>query len=315
MIILDREKIEDLIDYDKAVMAIQEAFIAVNNGGVNLPPVGHIAFDNQGADCHIKYGHILGQENFVIKVATGFPNNAQFNTPNNNGLSLVLSAKTGEVKAVLHDEAVMTDIRTGIAGAIASKVLAREDSKSVLIIGTGIQAQRQIEAHREIFSKELEFLIWGRSIEKAKVVVEQMSTIADFQIETDLKTACGKADIIVTTTGTFKPIVKSTWVTPGTHITAVGADAPGKQELETELVICADRIITDLNSQCLDHGEIATAEQKGLLDHNKLAELGAVLAGKTTARELEAQITIADLTGIAAQDIAIANVVLENFTR
>jgi len=308
MIILDREKIEALIDYEKAINAIRNAFIAVEKGGVNLPPVGHITFPDHGADCHIKYGHIRGQENFVIKIATGFPNNLD-NVPNNNGLSLVLSAHTGAVKAVLHDEAVMTDIRTGIAGAIASKALGRANSTSVLIIGTGIQAQRQIEAHKAVFGHHLQFRIWGRSNNKAEKLADEI----DDQIEVadDLTTACANADMIVTTTGTSKPIIHADWIKPGTHITAVGADAPGKQELETELVIKADLIVTDLNSQCLDHGEIATAEQAELLDHAKLMELGSLLAGSTKGRQHDDQITIADLTGIAAQDIAIANVVLD----
>lgn len=309
MIILNREKIEDLIDYAQAVEAITQAFIAVHHGKVNLPPVGHITFDDEGADCHIKYGHVAGQENFVIKVATGFPNNPQ-HVPNNNGLSLVLSAKTGEVKAVLHDEAIMTDIRTGIAGAIASKALVRNESSSVLIIGTGIQAQRQIEAHKAVFEQDLEFTIWGRSKEKAEKLAAEID--GKIHITDDLPTACQNADIIVTTTGTFEPIVKADWIKPGTHITAVGADAPGKQELETELVTKADLIVTDLSSQCLDHGEIATAEKKGMLDHGKLIELGSLLANTSKGRQNNGQITIADLTGIAAQDIAIANVVLSS---
>jgi len=310
MIILNRKEIEALIDYEKAINAIREAFIAVSRGEVNLPPVGHITFPDEQADCHIKYGHMRGQENFVIKIATGFPNNTT-DIPNNNGLSLVLSAQTGEVKAVLHDEAVMTDIRTGIAAAIASKALGRANSKSILIVGTGIQAQRQIEAHTAIFGKDMKFTIWGRSFEKAEAIAAQFQENLTCFVSDDLETACKQADFIVTTTGTFKPIIEQSWIKRGTHITAVGADAPGKQELQTELVTTADIIATDIASQCLDHGEIATAEQKGLLDHNTLVEFGDLLAGKKTGRTNDDQITIADLTGIAAQDIAIANVVLD----
>lgn len=97
---------------------------------------------------------------------------------------------------------------------------------------------------------------------------------------------------------------------PGTHITAVGADAPGKQELDAALVAAADGLFADLASQCLDHGELAVAYAAGLIDAGRVTDLGDVLGDPARGRQAEADMTIADLTGIAAQDIAIAKVVL-----
>jgi len=308
MIILTRSEIEALIDFDAAAKAIEAAYIATSLGHVNLPPVGHITFP-EGADCHIKYGHMAGDPNFVIKVATGFPQNGAKGLVSGNGLVLVLSAETGMVEAMLHDEMMLTDIRTGIGGAIASRALARADSRIALVIGTGPQARRQIEAHAALLPN-LSFQLWGRSAAKADALVADMTPQFEVHAVRDLEVATRSADVIITATGSNTPIVESEWVQAGTHITAVGADAPGKQELDNLLVSRADILTVDLASQCLDHGEVSHAAAKGLIGPSDLQELGQLLNGTSRARANESQITIADLTGIAAQDIAMANTVL-----
>lgn len=308
MIILTRSEIEALIDFDAAAKAIEAAYVATSLGHVNLPPIGHITFP-AGADCHIKYGHMTGDPNFVIKVATGFPDNDAIGLSSGNGLVLVLSAQTGAVKAMLHDEMMLTDIRTGIGGAIASRALARADSRVALVLGTGPQARRQIEAHAALLPN-LSFQIWGRNPAKVDALIADMTLQFDVQPALDIETATQHADIIITATGSSKPIVQSAWVQSGTHITAVGADAPGKQELDMTLVVRADILAVDSISQCLDHGEVSHAAAEGLINPKDLQEVGMLLSGEGRPRENESQITIADLTGIAAQDIAMANTVL-----
>lgn len=308
MIILTRSEIEALIDFDAAAKAIEAAYVATSLGRVNLPPVGHITFAHD-ADCHIKYGHMEGDETFVIKIATGFPQNNVKGLPVGNGLVLVLSSETGMVEAMLHDEMMLTDIRTGIGGAIASRALARANSRTALVIGTGPQARRQIEAHAALMPN-LSFQIWGRDPVKVDDVIADMAPQIDVKAACDLETATRLADIVVTATGSKLPILKSAWVQSGTHITAVGADAPGKQELDVALVSGADIVSVDLASQCLDHGEISHAASQGLINADDLQQIGAVLNGSNRGRENEDQITIADLTGIAAQDIAMANAIL-----
>jgi len=294
MLILKRPEIEALVNIEKAFSAIEKAYVAMNQGLVNLPPVGHITFPNFDADCHIKYGHIEGDAVFVIKIATGFPLNSKQGLSNGNGVLLVLSAETGAVMAMLHDEMHLTDVRTGVGGAIASHLLAKEDAKRVLIIGTGVQARMQIEAHAATLTKE---------------IADRYS----IQIADDLEAACKQADIIVTTTGSTEPLIKSEWINSGTHITAIGADAPGKQELETKLITKADLVVADSIDQCTDHGEIQQASKQDVFQTASLVELGDVISNKALGRKSTAQITIADLTGVAAQDIAIAGVVLSEY--
>lgn len=313
MITLTRPEIEALIDLPEAAEAIEEAYRAASDGRINLPPVGHITFPHQ-ADCHIKYGHMGGDPNFVIKIATGFPQNSARGLPSGNGLVLVLSAETGAVQAMLHDEMVLTDIRTGLGGAIASRALARPDSETALVIGTGSQARRQIEAHAALLP-HLSFCIWGRDAAKMEALVAEMAPTVPLHPVSDLEAATRAADIVITATGSTSPILRSDWIEPGTHITAVGADAPGKQELETALVASADLLVVDLVNQCLDHGEVSHAANSNLLRADDLREIGSILSGIEHGRTNNAQITIADLTGTAAQDIAMANAVLAAFEK
>lgn len=308
MITLTRSEIEALIDFDAAAQAIKAAYVVTSLGKVNLPPVGHITFA-QGADCHIKYGHMAGDANFVIKVATGFPENDAKGLPSGNGLVLVLSAVTGMVEAMLHDEMMLTDIRTGIGGAIASRALARADSRVALVVGTGPQARRQIEAHAALMPN-LSFQVWGRTSTKVDDLIADLAPHIGVKRAYDLEDATRGADVVITATGSKSPILKLDWVQPGTHITAVGADAPGKQELEIGLVARADVLAVDLVAQCLDHGEVSHAAAKGLITADDLHEIGTLLNGTSLGRVDDSQITITDLTGIAAQDIAMANTVL-----
>lgn len=311
MISLTRTEIEALIDPLRAAEAIEAAYRAVSRGEVNLPPVGHIAFPESGADCHIKYGHIAGDPIFIIKVATGFPGNEAIGLPNGNGVVLALSAETGAVLAVLHDEMVMTDIRTGLGGAIASRLLARKGARRILIVGTGVQAHRQIEAHSALLGNDLDFTIWGRSRDKAAEVAAAHADRVVVSVADDLERACREADVIVTVTGATSPFINADWIAGGTHITAVGADAPGKQELESALVASAGTLVADLASQCLDHGEFAAPFAAGLIRADTVKDLGDVLIDGNLGRKSDQEITIADLTGLAVQDIAMAGIVLD----
>lgn len=316
MIQLSRAEIEQLVTVDEgAVAAVRDAYVAITDGRGNVPPVGHIAFPATNGDCHIKYGHIAGDPIFAVKIAAGFYDNPARGLPSSTGIILAISAETGEVRAILNDEGYLTDLRTGIGGAVATLALARADADNVLIVGTGIQARYQSRALAALAGRPLRFRIWGRSPEKTAAIVAELTQVGlNAAPAADLEAACRAADIIVTTTPSTEPLVRSDWVRPGTHITAMGADGPGKQELETALVARADIRASDMKTQSLGHGEFSHACLAGLTGSDDCIELGAVLAGTTAGRRAAEDITIADLTGVATQDIAMARTVLERAT-
>ncbi len=312
MISLSRQRIEQLVTVDGgAAAAVRDAYIAVSDGRATVPPVGYLGFPEANGDCHIKYGHITGDEVFAVKIASGFYDNPALGLPSSSGVVLVFSAKTGQLEALLSDEGYLTDLRTGLGGAVATLALCRPDARRFLIVGSGTQAYWVARALHLLAPADTEITIWGRNPARAAALVARLAGVGQLvQSAPDLEAACRGADVIVTATPANTPLVQAAWVGAGCHITAIGADSPGKQELATDLVAKADVRVADMLSQSLDHGEFATAHAAGLIQATDCVELGAVLGGTSPGRTRPQDITIVDLTGVATQDIAMARTVL-----
>ncbi|MGJ8529684.1 ornithine cyclodeaminase family protein [Maritalea sp.] len=313
MHLLNQEQIAEHCKFFALADAIRDSYIAVSKGEATIPPVGYLPIKNQNADCHIKFGHLHADKIFLVKIATGFYDNPSKGLPSSNGMMVAFSAQTGEVVAVLQDEGYLTDQRTAIGAAIATKALANADAHKVLVIGAGIQAEQQIIAHHKILKgRDLEFTLWARDVQKAADLCAKLKAQDILVTPTqNLEQACGDAQVILTTTPSRAVLVESDWVKAGTHITATGADAPGKYELDPKLVARADILVADQITQCLDHGEFSNAHSKGLIKETDCIELGNVLAEPNLGRRSAEQISIVDLTGLASQDIAAARTVLE----
>ncbi|HAD28947.1 MAG TPA: ornithine cyclodeaminase family protein, partial [Rhodobacteraceae bacterium] len=231
--------------------------------------------------------------------------------PSSNGMMLAFSATTGETLAVLRDEGWLTDMRTAIGGALATRALARADATEVLIIGAGIQARLQAICLAQLMpNKSFSFHIWARNAAAAKVLKTDLNATGHNAITvSDLNVAISQADIIITTTNSTKPLFADGLVRKGCHVTAIGADCQGKQELPTQLVAAASLRVCDMASQSLDHGEFQTAYQSDAT--LQVTELGHILSGEQLGRTSGQNITIVDLTGIAAQDIAITQAIID----
>ena len=314
---LSRPEIEALLQIEDGFDPIKDAYIAVTDGRCDLPPVGYLGFPDAKGDCHIKYGHIAGDSVFVIKIATGFYDNPSKGLASSNGIMLALSAETGEVMAILQDEGYLTDLRTGIGAALATKTGCRGDAHRVGVVGTGIQARIQIRCLNALMPDAgLVFSVWGRSEKKMRQLAQDLAAHQiSVTVQPDLKTLCVNADILLTTTAAKTPLIRSSWISDGTHITASGADAPGKQELDSALTARADLLILDSDAQCIDHGEVAIPAEAGLLSPDRYRTLGKVLSGQQAGRSAPSQVTIADLTGLGSQDIAIARTALDAYAR
>ena len=314
---LSRPEIEALLQIEDGFDPIKDAYIAVTDGRCDLPPVGYLGFPDAKGDCHIKYGHIAGDSVFVIKIATGFYDNPSKGLASSNGIMLALSAETGEVMAILQDEGYLTDLRTGIGAALATKAGCRGDAHRVGVVGTGIQARIQIRCLNALMPDAgLVFSVWGRSEKKMRQLAQDLAAHQiSVTVQPDLETLCVNADILLTTTAAKTPLIRSSWISDGTHITASGADAPGKQELDSTLTARADLLILDSDAQCIDHGEVAIPAKAGLLSPDRYRTLGKVLSGQQAGRSAPSQVTIADLTGLGSQDIAIARTALDAYAR
>jgi ornithine cyclodeaminase len=301
------EEIKGILPALDLIPAIEDGFVAYSSGRAEIPPVGELILDK--GETHIKYGYIKGNEYYVIKIASGFYGNPKIGLPSGNGLMLLFKQETGELECILLDEGYLTDVRTAVAGAIAAKHLAPGRIERIGIVGTGVQAHLQLR-YMEHVTRCRDVLVWGRGEEQLGRYRQEFASSV-FTIESTMNASdiLGTCNLVVTTTPATSPLLKATDLQRGTHITAVGSDTPHKQELDGAILGRADVVVADSISQCLLRGEIHKALESGDIAHEAIIELGDIIKEKSTGRTADAQITVADLTGVAVQDIKIATAV------
>ncbi|MEH6633609.1 MAG: ornithine cyclodeaminase [Halopseudomonas aestusnigri] len=294
--------------------AVKEALIAHSKGQIVSPLPGQLLFDAPKGDCHIKYGYFIGGETYVVKVASGFYDNPKLGLPVNNGIMMVFSAKTGAPVCVLDDKGWLTNIRTAAAGALAAQAGAPEQISSLGIIGAGEQAELQARWSCDLLGINA-INVYARSLSKAKAYAERLKQHdINVTISPDIPTLLKNCNLVITTTPSNNALIHASDVQPGTHIVAMGTDSPGKQELDAALFQRAAVIMVDDHDQCVHHGDYGHAVRGGFVSENSDIALGTILAGEKPGRLSEEDITIADLTGIAAEDLAVAGLAWNNHT-
>ncbi|MDE3055671.1 MAG: deaminase [Verrucomicrobiota bacterium] len=301
--IYTKEKILQAIDPLLILEEIERGLVCYSQKQTITSPIGFLHFDEPPADVHIKSGAILDNDLYVVKIASSFYENPAKNLPSSNGLMLLFSQKTGELLAILQDEGYLTDLRTGLAGAIAAKYLCTGKVEKIGILGTGTQARHQLQALQWVTSCR-QVLVWGRNAMRAGAFCRDPD-LANFQISAakSIDQIAEQCNLIVTTTPSSHPLLFGHQIRPGTHITAVGADGPGKQEIDSSLFERADLIAVDSYAQCRQYGDLSHVDPAATLP---LIELGELIARKP---QQNLSITIADLTGVAVEDLQIAKAV------
>jgi ornithine cyclodeaminase len=307
--IISLEEIKAVVPKLHLVSDIESSFMAYSEGRAVVPPVGELLLAK--GDVHIKYGYLLGDKYYVIKIASGFYDNPKLGLPSSNGLMLLFDQETGELVSVLLDEGYLTNIRTAVAGAIVARHLAPQHVERIGIVGTGTQARLQLMYLKEVTACR-DVLVWGRGEPQLQRYRGDMEAHG-FAVQTTLDAShiLPRCNLVVTATPSTVPLLHASDLRPGTHITAVGSDTPQKQELDAAILARADLVVADSIAQCLERGEIHQALRAGQIRKHELIELGDVIAGRAAGRTSEQQVTAADLTGVAVQDIAIATVVYE----
>ena len=294
------------LDKIDLIESMETAFKSVSKNEVVLPPVGEMLFPESNGEVHIKYGAIKKDQDFVVKLATGFFDNPSKGLPPFSGCMLVFSQSTGVLKAILLEEGELTNHRTAAAGAVAAKILGPKTINQIGIVGTGVQARLQAAYLRKVTNCR-NLCIWGRSLENAEFAAEDLKEMGfKATVAIDLKTLCSGSNLIVTTTPSNSPLLEIDMISAGTHITAMGSDTPEKCELSPKILSSAAIISTDSKAQAIHRGEIAKALSEKEITENQIKELGDIIIDPSKGRINEEQITISDLSGVAAQDIIIA---------
>ena len=304
------EILKALKDID-VVDVIAQGFKALSEEKVVIPPIGEMLFPDVDGELHIKYGAIKGDEDFVVKMATGFFQNPSIGLSPFSGCMMVFSQKTGHISSVLLEEGELTNHRTAAAGAVAAKCLAPKNVNMIGIVGTGVQSRLQA-LYLQKMTDCRNLVIWGRNKDKAELAAVDMQKMGyEANVIENLNDLCKVSQIIVTTTPATSPLLKREMITPGTHITAMGSDTSDKCELSPDILDLADIVAADSIEQAIQRGEISQALKAGKCNKDKLVELGSIIIDPSKGRTNDQQITIADLSGVAIQDIMIAKAVTD----
>jgi ectoine utilization protein EutC len=299
-------ELRNSVKFDLAVVAVvEDAFRMLASGRVIMPPIMSMEIRDAHGEVDVKTAYIPGLDGFAIKVSPGFFDNPKIGLPSLNGLMILFSARTGLVEALLLDNGYLTDLRTAAAGAVAARHLAPSQVETAGVLGAGVQARLQIEA-AYLVRPFRHVLVWARDAVKAEACAHHISTsLAVPARAASAEETVRQSQLVVTATPSREPILKAAWLHPGLHITAIGSDQAGKNEVEPKAIGMADIYVCDRVSQAERLGELRTARQAGYLTHIVPPELGEIIA-HGGGRASDEDITICDLTGTGAQDTAIA---------
>ncbi|GAA0732678.1 ornithine cyclodeaminase family protein [Clostridium oceanicum] len=319
--VLSKEDISSVIEMQQVIDVVEAVYKARSEGMTEIWPTVFYDFISGKADMDIKSGYLKKEKLFGHKTVTWFEDNAKKGLPTLMGMISVFDAETGQPIGIM-DASYITGIRTGAAGALGAKYLAKKNSENLLILGVGNQALFQIAATLKAFPNLRKVQVAAMHIEKAKSFIDNINEKLEskFGINTEsvtfkavenLESAVKDSQIIITVTPSRKPIIKKEWVQKGTHISCIGADMEGKQEIDSKLM-SSSLIFVDDKEHCKQVGEIEIPLKKGMISDKDIAgEIGDLILGKVEGRTSEDQITIFDATGMALLDIAIAKIVLQ----
>ncbi len=311
---LNRQEVESLLDMKGTLMVVEEAFRQHGLKKVQMPPKIYLYFKNHNGDLRTMPAYLEEQDITGVKIVNVHPDNPKKGLPTVMALVILNSTKTGAPVAIM-DGTYLTDMRTGAAGGVAVKYLARKNAKTVGFVGAGNQAKTQLLGIKEVVDIE-EIKVTSNSEKGTLAFKNEMEKIISCDIipKKSIKEVCN-CDIVVTTTPSREPLVKNEWISDGTHINAIGADAPGKEELDPE-ILKRSKVVVDDIPQASHSGEVNVPISENLFSVKDICcQLGEVIAGKKKGRTKDSDITVFDSTGLAIQDVATANMVYQKALR
>ena len=315
MRIVSLAEIQAAIAPEAAIEAVRAGFIAHAKGLVHCPEPMQIVFrddrDEHHGECHVKSATWEGLPYAAVKIASGSYRNAARGLPGAGGMIVLISSDTGLPEAILHDECWLTNVRTAAAGALAAGLQPVSKDATLGVIGTGTQAEMQatmISAHLGLRAVS----VWGRNPDKAAALCDRLR--AGGLVATPMgavREVCHSSAILVTTTPATRPVVQLEDVPETLHIVAVGADTPGKTELDPRILGKAHTIVTDAHQECLSNSDFGAAVRAGEIAEDCDRSFGEMLAlDEPDPRMAQDGISVVDLTGMGVQDLAIAQMVL-----
>ncbi|HEY49432.1 MAG TPA: ornithine cyclodeaminase family protein [Dehalococcoidia bacterium] len=304
-LLLSRGDVAELLNMEEVTGVLEQTFREHAAGRAQMVPKVYVKLEK--GDFRAMPGAIPGAAG--VKWVNVHLENRELGLPSIMGIFIYSDPNTGYPLAIM-DATELTAYRTAATSAIASRYLARTDSRTMGLIGAGRQSYMHLESHARVFSLE-EIKVYDMRPEAAVALI---SSFPRFNIKEASAEETAASDIVCTLTPATAPVVQASWVRLGTHIDAVGADAPGKQELDPALLRMARVVVDDVTQAC-HGGEINVAVSRGLFTKEQIqGTLGEVIAGIKPGREGDGDITIFDSTGLSIEDVATARLVYEKAT-
>ena len=311
-IVLKQSEIKKLAKMDEIIESVELGYAEHAQRRVQMPAKKYLYYKKYNGDLRIMPCYLRNLDQSGVKNVNVHPDNPiNHKLPTVMAIIELIDPETGFPVALM-DGTWITNMRTGAAGGIATKYLARDNSETIGLVGAGKQAETQIMALKEVIDIK-NAKVFCRTCASRTKFAEMISNKYGFPVEPvdSAKAAVSNVDVLITSTPVKVPVIKSEWIREGTHINAMGADAPGKQELETSLTL-RSKVIIDCWEQTSHSGEINVPVSKGLIKRNDIqARIGDVITGKSPGRQSDEEITIFDSTGLAVQDITTAWMIYE----
>jgi len=299
-LLLSKNDVVELLDMREVMGVVEQAFREYAEGRAQMPSKVYIELEK--GDFRAMPAAVSGAVG--VKWINVHHGNRELGLPTIMGILIYSDPDTAYPLAIM-DATEITAYRTAATSAVASRYLAQPDSRTLGLIGAGRQAYMHIQSHTLIFSLD-EIKIFDQRSDAVDVLIGHFPS---FNLKKASAEEVAGCDIVCTLTPATAPVVKRSWIKPGTHINAVGADAAGKQELDSEILIRAHVIVDDIAQACRG-GEINVAISKGLFAREQIwGTLGEIIAGTKQGRRDENEITLFDSTGLAIEDIATARLV------
>jgi len=311
ILLLGDREVRALLTMEDAIKAVEDVFKEKNLGRVQTPLKTFLFYEKYNGDHRFMPAYLEKLDIAGVKIVNTHPENRKkYSLPTVAGIIVLATPKTGEILTIL-DATWITVVKTAAASAVATKYLARNNSETLGLVGAGLQAIAHIEAFAQIM-KLKKVKVWSRTSETAKKFVQRMTrqySEIRFSMAKDVEDAVKDSDVVATITPSRQPIVMVDWVKPGAHINAMGADAPGKQELDPEILKKAKIVVDDLEHSS-HSGEINVPLAQGIISEKDIyGEMGEIALGRKPGRASPNEITVFASTGVAIQDIAVAEVV------
>lgn len=310
VLLLTWKEIDELLNIDEVIQGVERAFHEKGMKKVQMPPKIYLNFDAYWGDLRTMPAYLETLDIAGVKIVNSHSKNKKIGLPSVMAIIEMVDTHTGRPLAIM-DGTKITSFRTGAASAVATKYLARKDSRILGMIGAGTQAYTQAMAISRIMHiEEVKiFDIDPKASEKLAAYITEKGISPQTSVMETSKDVVERADVLVTTTPSRSPIVYINWLKKGAHINAIGADAPGKRELDPEILKKGKIIVDDLE-QTMHSGEINHPISTGMLKKEDVyAELGEIIIGKKKGRENESEITIFDSTGLAILDVMVGQII------